>query len=192
MSTHTQEATLPSYDQIQLSLAPLNLPLSISELHGLICGYICAGSKSQAEAYLRTLMASFQQLDANEASSLLFTCFSVSQHLIEAFDFSFQLLIPDDDASLAVRAQAFSDWCEGFTQGLTLSNVGFDHFHDAEAKNALGHIEEFAQLDHDSLAMDEDDESALLEIQEYTRLAVLRLYGDLHSVIGKQDAEVIH
>lgn len=191
MSEYAQEAKLPSYDQIKLSLAPLNLPLSISELHGLICGYICAGSKSQAEAYLRTLMASFKQLDANEASSLLFTCFSVSQHLIEEFDFSFQLLIPDDDAGLAARAQAFSDWCEGFTQGLTLSNVGFDHFHDQEAKNALGHIEEFAQLDHDSLTMDEDDESALMEIQEYTRLAVLRLYGDLHCLASQQE-EVIH
>lgn len=191
MLAYTQEAILPSYDQIQLSLAPLNLPLSISELHGLICGYICAGSKSQAEAYLRTLMASFKQFDANEASSLLFTCFSVSQHLIEAFDFSFQLLIPEDDASLAERAQAFSDWCEGFTQGLTLSDIGFDHFHDQEAKSALGHIEEFAQLDHDSLAMDEEDESALMEIQEYTRLAVLRLYGDLHCMTGQQE-EIIH
>ncbi len=191
MSAYTQEAKFPPYELIQISLAPLNLPLSISELHGLLCGYICAGSKSQAEAYLRTLMASFKQLDAKDASALLFTCFSISQHLIEAFDFSFQLLIPDEDTSLDERARAFSDWCEGFTQGLTLSDVGFDHFHDQEAQHALGHIEEFAQLDHDSLVMDENDEYALLEIQEYTRLAVLRLYGDLHCHVS-QEQEAVH
>lgn len=191
MSAYVQEAKLPPYELIQLCIEPLNLPLSISELHGLLCGYICAGSKSHAEAYLRTLMASFKQLDAKEASTVLFTCFSISQHLIEAFDFSFQLLIPDEDASLAVRAQAFSDWCEGFTQGLTLSNVGFDHFHDQDSQNALSHIEEFAQLDHDSLTMDDEDESALMEIQEYTRLAVLRLYGDLHCHVSQQK-EAVH
>lgn len=181
MSGYIQDLQLPAYDQIQSGIQPLNLPLSVSELHGLICGYICADSKSQAEAYLRTLIASTHQIDCKEASALLFTCYSISLHLIEAFDFSFQLLIPDEEASLLERAQAFSDWCEGFTQGLTLSNKGYEHFHDKEAQDALSHIEEFAQLDPDSLMMDEEDELALVEIQEYTRLAVLRLYGDLKS-----------
>jgi hypothetical protein len=174
------EYTLPTYDDVFMHLASLSLPLSVSELHGLLCGYICSGKYSQAESYLRTLMASFNHQDAKAASALLFTCFYVSQHQMETFDFSFQLLMPDDDAALIKRAEGFSDWCEGFTQGLTLSNIGFEHFSDDESKTALSHIEEFAQLDSDGLLIDEDDEVALMEVQEFTRMAVLRLYSDLN------------
>lgn len=77
------------------------------------------------------------------------------------------------------RAQAFSEWCEGFTQGINMAGVSYEQLKEEEAQEALHHILEFAQLDYESLQVDEEDEMALVEVSEYTRMAILKIYGDL-------------
>ena len=62
---------------------------------------------------------------------------------------------------------------------MTLAGIDIDHFSDEDAQDALKHLVEFAELDADSLDVDEGDERALMEVTEYTRMAVIRLHGDL-------------
>lgn len=109
----------------------------------------------------------------------MFSVFSISQQQMNNFDFEFEMLLPDDDESLVTRAQAFSEWCEGFTQGLTIAGVGMEQFYEEESQDALQHLIEFAELDCESLEVGEEDERALMEVSEYTRMAVLRLHSDL-------------
>ena len=119
--------------------------------------------------------------DLRRAALALFGVYAVSQQQIIGFDFEFQLLLPDDDEPLALRAQAFSEWCEGFTQGITLAGVDYDQLQEEEAQEALEHLTEFGELDCEELQAGEDDERALMEVIEYARMAVLRIYGDLHA-----------
>lgn len=158
---------------------PLNLPYSVSELHGMMCGYLCASADSQGEAYLRALLNNKKDEESRAALLAMSAVYSFSQQQIANFDFDFELLLPDEEGSLIERAQAFSEWCEGFTQGLTSAGVDMDQFYDEEAQEALQHMVEFAELDCDSLGTDEEDEKALMEVTEYARMAVLRLHGDL-------------
>jgi uncharacterized protein YgfB (UPF0149 family) len=170
---------LPEYDGFVESIASLMLHISASELHGLLCGYLCAGSTRQGEAYIRALLNNKKDTESRNALLSLFSLFSISQQQINNFDLGFALLLPADEEPLRDRAQAFSEWCEGFTQGLSLAGVDGDHLHDEEAQDALQHIVEFAELDCDSLDVDEEDEQALMEVTEYTRMAVIRLHGDI-------------
>ncbi len=90
------------------------------------------------------------------------------------------MLLPEDERSTLVeRAKAFSEWCEGFTQGLALAGVSSREIEEEEAQEALQHLTEFAELDYESLDVDEEDEHALMEVSEYTRMAVIRLHNDL-------------
>ena len=107
--------------------------------------------------------------------------YTVSQHQLSNFDFEFQLLLPDEHEPLINRAQAFSEWCEGFTQGITIGGVSYEQLQEEESQEALQHLLEFAQLEYESLEVSEEDEKALMEVSEYTRMAVIRLYGDLTS-----------
>lgn len=179
MSASKKSLNLPDYQLANDTLSGLSLPISISELHGVLCGYICAGASSKGEDYLSALMLSKKNEVTRPAVLMLFDIFSISQQQITGFDFEFQLLLPGDDDDLRERAQAFSEWCEGFVQGLTISGIDFDAFDDEEAEESAQHIAEFSQLDYEGLKMSEDDEKALMEVHEYTRLAVLRIYGDL-------------
>ena len=179
MSVENNPLHLPEYDHFVDTIAVLALEISGSELHGMMCGYLCAGADSQGEAYLRALLNNKKDEASRSALLSMFAVFSVSQQQISKFDFEFEMLLPDDHEPLIERAQAFSEWCEGFTQGLDMAGVGLDQFYEEEAQEALQHIIEFAELDCDSLDVDEEDERALMEVSEYTRMAVIRLHGDL-------------
>ncbi len=179
MSVENTHLHLPEYDHFEASIAALTLHISGSELHGMMCGYLCAGADSQGEAYLRALLNNKKDEDSRNALLAMFSVFSISQQQINNFDFEFEMLLPHEDEPLIVRAQAFSEWCDGFTQGLNTAGVGIEQFYEEEAQEALQHIFEFAELDCETLDIDEEDEKALMEVSEYARLAVIRLHGDL-------------
>jgi uncharacterized protein YgfB (UPF0149 family) len=179
MSVENTHLHLPDYDTFVESIVALSLNISGSELHGMMCGYLCAGADSQGEAYLRALLNNKKDEDSRNALLSMFSVFSISQQQINNFDFEFEMLLPDEEESLVERAQAFSEWCEGFTQGLNMAGVGLEQFYEEEAQEALQHIIEFAELDCETLDVDEEDEKALMEVSEYARLAVIRLHGDL-------------
>lgn len=194
MSAENEHLSLPDYDGFVDTLAFLNLPITASTLHGMMCGYLCAGADEQGEAYLRALLNHKKDAQSRQALLAMFEVFSVSQQQINNFDFEFQMLLPDDDESLTVRAYAFSEWCDGFTQAMSLSGVSIDHFYEEEAQDAMQHLLEFAELDCDALDMDDDeDERALMEVSEYARMAVIRLHGDLKMGQGEHDhSDVTH
>lgn len=179
MSAENEHLSLPEYDGFVDAIAFLTLPVTASSLHGMMCGYLCAGADSQGESYLRALLNNKKDEQSRSALLAMFEVFSISQQQIGTFDFEFQMMLPDDNESLIVRAQAFSEWCEGFTQALTLAGVSIDQFYEEEAQDAMQHMLEFAELDCDTLDVDEEDERALMEVSEYARMAVIRLHGDL-------------
>ncbi|KGP62981.1 hypothetical protein EP47_02705 [Legionella norrlandica] len=173
------ELHLPKYDDFIQSISILSLGISGSELHGMMCGYLCAGADGQGEAYIRALLNNKKDAESRNALLAMFSVFSISQQQINNFDFEFEMLLPDDEEPLVVRAQAFSEWCEGFTQSLTIAGIGLEQFSEEDSQDALQHLIEFAELDCESLEVGEEDEKALMEVSEYTRMAVLRLHSDL-------------
>lgn len=181
MSEEKESLHLPDYADFAAAIAILTPHISVSSLHGMMCGYLCAGNDSQGEAYLRALLHNKKDESSRNALLAMFTVFSISQQQINGFDFEFEMLLPHEEESLPVRAQAFSEWCEGFIQALTLSGVSINQLDEEEAQDALQHLTEFADLDCDSLDIDEEDERALMEVSEYARMAVIRLYSDLSS-----------
>lgn len=193
MSTIKDPLQLPPYQSFVDSIAILDLPFSGSELHGIMCGYLSTGAAREGIAYLGTLIPNQNDPAMRPATLAIFAVYAVAQQQIEAPGFEFQLLLLDDDEPLDRRARSFSDWCEGFTQGIRMAGVDYNELEDEDTQNALEHITEFADLDHQSLEIDEDDERALTEIIEYTRMAVLHLHSDFQANrADRDDSETVH
>lgn len=172
---------LPSYETFNESISALDLPISGSELHGVMCGYLVGGDQRQGEGYLRALMLKKPEKTIREAARTLFSVYAVTEQQLTNFGFELQLLLPDDNAPLYERARAFSEWCEGFSQGMTVAGVNFTSLKSEEAQEAVQHITEFANLDYEEVDVTEEDERALMEVIEYTRMAILHLYSDIRS-----------
>lgn len=178
---HQEHKTLhlPDYDDFNERISVLMLDVSPSELHGQLCGYLCAGADAQGEAFINALLNNKRDSESRSALLELFSTFSISQQQFNQFDFAFEFLLPDDNQPLLDRAQAFSEWCSGFVEALQLAGVDREQFYEEEAQEALSHLEDFALLEYESVEVSEEDEVALMEIMEYARMAVIRLHGDL-------------
>ena len=193
MSPTSESLLLPLYQPFVDAIALLDLPISGSELHGVMCGYLSAGAVEEGNTYLRALIAQPTGQAARSAMLVLFEVYAVSQQQIDGLGFEFQLLLPDDHESLLFRAQAFSEWCEGFVQGIRMAGVEFDQLDDDDVQDAIAHINDFADLDYQSLQFDDEDERALTEISEYARMTVLHIHSDLRAHrINRGDAETAH
>jgi uncharacterized protein YgfB (UPF0149 family) len=178
MSGEYSSLSLPEYQLVTESIYCLMLDKSASQLHGIICGYLCAGAVGPCEAYLRSLVTKRDE-ESRNALLTLFSVYSISQEQIANYDFSFRMLLPDDNEPLIERAQAFGEWCAGFIEGLSMAGVDWDEFQEEDDRDVLHHISEFSEIDYLALDVDEDDEKSLMEVHEYTRAAIIRLHGEL-------------
>ena len=104
---------------------------------------------------------------------------TLTANALAADDFSFSLLLPDDDAPLSVRTDALSQWCGGFLYGLALG--GFRE--DVEMPGNVSEVmKDFYEISHARFAYeatDDADEAAYMEIVEYVRMSVLLLHEEL-------------
>lgn len=192
MPTISDVQQLPPYQSFVDSIAMLALPFSGSELHGIMCGYLSAGATRECIAYLSTLIANPNDPDMRPATRALFEVYAVSQQQLKSLGFEFQLLLLDDSQPLEHRAHAFSDWCEGYAQGIRMAGVEYNELEDEDTQDALQHISEFADMDYEALQIEEDDERALMEVIEYTRMAVLQIHGDAQINHPDKGTETTH
>ncbi len=195
MSLENHKLQLPSHDDFANALAILALPISGSELHGIMCGYLCAGAIREGEYYLSALSADYKDSESRRATLMMFEIYSLSQQQLSDFNFNFQLLLPSEKESLATRAQAFSEWCAGFIQALELAGINSANLDDEDTEDIFQHLSEFAQLDYGNINVDEeddDDENAFMEVSEYARMSIVSLYHSLHSQHKGQYSNTTH
>lgn len=169
---------LPAHDAFSDAISALKLPLSSSRLHGMICSYLSAGAIKDGESYVRALLTHQHDDHTRAAARALFNLFAITEQQMTQADYEFELFMPDEHEPLAKRAKAFSDWCDGYTQGLNMLGFEQSEFEDEETREALQHLLEFATLDYETVEVSEEDEQAFMEVCEYARVAVMHIYTD--------------
>lgn len=165
---------LPLYENVASALTAAEAVISPSEVHGMLCGFICGGRDVDPQAWLKSL---FGEVNVNAQALLDLHAYSVDR-LIE-MDFDFMILLPDDEQDLEVRAEALSTWCQGFVAGLGLADVKAEQLQQADVQEVLQSFSEVSRIDFSEVDTDEEDEQAYVELVEYTRMATLLVFGEL-------------
>ena len=175
MSTEQETLLMPSFDDIAAGLREHNVVISPSEIHGQLCGYICAGENMNGVAWLDASHMKNQK-------ALFMQLYQASFQTISDFSFDFQLLIPDDECDIYLRAQALGEWCQGFLAGIGVAGLNPEEDLSEETIDALMHVELISEIDYENLSVEEEDERSFFEVVEYIRLAVLMVYADMCSL----------
>lgn len=165
---------LPALQAVESEIGRLSLAVSASELHGALCGWLAGGGANVREWPARVLVDDDTATPA--AGSALDTLRTVSAAQIADRSFEFDLLLPGDDTPLAERSGALFDWCRGFLGAFGLA-AGDAAKLSEESREALGDIAKLAAATPQDEG-DEEDEEALVEIEEFVRVATLLLHGD--------------
>lgn len=180
--TQSPEDFIPEYYEIcDMLIAEDSMTSSAAEVHGLLSGYLSAGARFSHEAWLKLAAELTDITDyRHESSKLALTdLYDGALAQLEQVDFGFKLLLPDDDLTLADRAEALGSWCQGFLTGFGLQGGHTNESLTDELKEALGDMEQISQIELEPEAS-EDSESDLMELQEYIRVSAMMIFTEFN------------
>ena len=165
----------PDYDIVNDALQRSDSEQDAAEHHGQLCALLSLQDSFPQDQWLTQVLPDTEKGDAllAETRSILSEIYQATTSSIDAEDFAFQLLLPDDDAALSQRLQALSHWCQGFLMGIT--HAGITDI-DKLPSNLPEIVRDFVQISRaESFEIDnsEEDEASFVEISEFVRMGTL-------------------
>ncbi len=174
----SRDNTSPEYRLLSTALTQQSVGLTAAEMHGLISGMLCGGNKdnswktllhdltNEGIAFPATLSQELQNVYDNVRSAL------------EEDDFTFSLLLPDDDDSTVFdRADALSGWVNHFLLGLGMIQPKLGQV-KGETGEAIDDLRNIAQLGYEEDEDQNELEQSLEEVIEYVRVAAVLCYTE--------------
>lgn len=179
--------TLLTYDEWSHKLDQAYVMASAAEVHGLIAGLLSAGVEPEGAQMLPVLhdflndgQALPQALKADVIALVEHTSKELQQN-----DFSFSLLLPDDDDSLPERLEAMIEWTQSFLVGFAIMQTDLSLV-SADVREALDQLTDVTKIDiytTDDGSADENDEAYFL-VLEHIRIMVLACFTEVGQKFG--------
>ncbi|WP_440874317.1 UPF0149 family protein [Thalassotalea sp. PLHSN55] len=173
------EETTLDFASVQAIITTENVKLHASELHGVLTGLICGGYTFEGDDYLAMINDLFNNGEGmpNKIKVIVKLMFNdVWQNLLDD-SYGFQLMLPDDDDSIAERGNALGVWVQGFNLGFGLQQKNNAVLSD-DVKEVLTDFGEIANLSEE-VEENEETEQAYYEIAEYARISALLCFTEL-------------
>ncbi|KYP95517.1 hypothetical protein WB67_06210 [bacteria symbiont BFo2 of Frankliniella occidentalis] len=165
--------TSPNYNTLNSELATQGVGMTAAEMHGLLSGILCGGTKDHSWKALVHDLTNEGIAFSVQLNQSLQAVYDNTLHSLEEDGFNFQLYLPDDQGeNVFERADALAGWVNHFLLGLGVTQPKLDKV-KGEAGEAIDDLRTIAQLGYDE---DEDPEElaqSLEEVIEYVRVAAL-------------------
>ena len=178
MSDSTPDAPQMRYEDLAELFRRMGSGQSPTTLHGSLTGVLAAGHRMSAEdwvAWAVDLLGPSETVE--EGHHVILKGLYVSTlSALEDTGMSFKPLLPADNAPLADRLEALSDWCGSFLGAFgTVGVVSEGKDIPEEIEEVLEDLSAIAQVDTES---DEDDqaEEDFVAISEHVRMGALTLF----------------
>ncbi|WP_455217273.1 UPF0149 family protein [Kaarinaea lacus] len=177
------EQYIPDYLAISAVLEKLETEVTPAEVHGTLCGLLCANVGASARQWQENLWpesADKNDLVKAEALEILNQLHDTSRLQLNDPNCEYELLLPDDDDPLENRVNALGDWCQGYLVGLTLGGVTDFSPLPESAREVANDMVEIARAGTSyDLEGSEEDENAYAELVEYLRVGILLINEEL-------------
>ena len=180
--------TIDHYE-LEVALRRCGSTWNAGQAHGLLCSRLALAGADGASRWLLQVLADTDPDNAlrTECEALLDAlCTATWQQLAERQS-DFMLLLPDEDDSVQVRAEAMGQWCEGFLHGL-VSEAHGDELRERLAGEPLSDIiKDMLEITRGAAgdeADEDEDDDALSEVVEYLRVAAQLTYEELAEFRG--------
>jgi yecA family protein len=187
------EITPIDHPQLSELLHDLGALLGAAEVHGFLVGQLATGKRFSRSEWLRAAneQADLSQSPDEIAGDRLYDLYRATLVSLQSGEFSFQLLLPEDDEPLSERVENLGQWCQGFLTGFGMAGSKLKI--DSELAEALRDISAIAQVGASDDDAQESSETDLFSISEYVRLTAVEIFlnhndssGDMS--IGTNDA----
>ena len=180
------------YDALRESLRGSGTLVALPELHGGLCGALCAGGPTAAERWLDDFVADSDAADVASTRAVGIELERVAWAALADAELAFEPLLPSEDSPLEEQVQALALWCSGFLNGLGASapDLVGRNAKPTQAAAAIASAEvaeilsDFAEMsragvDDEDAADPTQADFALAELKEYVRVSVQIVFEQL-------------
>ena len=155
-----------------------------SELHGVLCGRLAAGSRIDEPEWLAMVcehmgLADEAVEESDDLAPFMNSAYGKTLKQLQSTDMSFQPLLPDDDYAIEQRLEALVAWVRGFLEGMALAAGASLGQAPDEIRELIEDMVAISQLSEDE-EPDDESEQQLLEITEYVRLGALAVFTEFN------------
>ncbi len=169
------------YERVERQMASADIENSGAEVHGILCGLICAGREDAQARWFAELFTEEQAGDllVRECAESLRVLHDEALAAVKGPGLGFTPFLPDDGKPLKLRAQAVADWCQGFLYGIGVAGLSTGQPFSSETQEALNSLGEISRMDLDMLNGGEADEEALMELTEFIWVAAMLVHSEM-------------
>lgn len=177
------------YQQLHEALSDAGVAIAAAELHGGLCGTLCAGGDAAARAWVERCLDGSRGAP-EELEALRGRLVALERRIrasLEDDELSFEPCLPGDDERIDRRVDALALWCHGFLAGLGLGGIDLDAdagSAPAELNEVVGDLAEISKATVDPGEADSEDDFAFAELAEYVRVGVQYVYEVLNDAPG--------
>lgn len=157
-------------------LAAHQISPSVSEIHGVLSGQLCADA---ATFDLKLSIKILEIPDTTEEviTNLLKMLSDDILRQLQAENYAFQPLLPDQEELIGLRLLALSHWCDGFNAGFAGAWIRDDAAMETDTREVLSDFSRIALVDEkDEQASESENEVNFMEIEEYVRMAAITVF----------------
>lgn len=186
------------YQSITSALQRLEIAADAAECHGAMSSVICLTGEAGLQPWLS---AHFPEIEhaiaegnalAGETRQLIAELYQQVLQQLQRGQFDYELLMPEDTESLAMRTEALANWCQGFLLGLRCSGVSDISKFNGDLAEILEDITEISQVSGGGLEDTEEEERSWTELVEYLRVGVMLFCETLQAPNRTGQTSTVH
>jgi hypothetical protein len=181
------ELYFPSLEQSQ---GEADSPTSVAELHGALCGLLCVSPHANRNNWVQSL---YEDLQPDESEMIDLTAmFDDTMQSLNSLDFDLRLELPDDNAPLASRISAMTDWCNGLIFALGVSGLSDDGDMTQDCKEYITDVIQISQISREEIEETDEQDNNFEELVEYLRMGVFLLFNEFQPVSDEDNNTTEH
>jgi uncharacterized protein YgfB (UPF0149 family) len=166
-----------SYSEIQRVLTDERSMTDAAEAHGTLAGCLCAAVGYRFEDWLLEILPEGRAQP--QAAETLRIMYRETEGALRGSEMDFDLLLPEDEASLDSRAGALAQWCQGFLYGLGGSAIQDTNALPGDVGEIVRDLSEITHVGVDDRQSVESNENAYAELVEFVRVGVQLVFEEL-------------
>jgi uncharacterized protein len=171
-----------TFPEITRVLEGLRSAVPAAESHGCLCGALCTTSHYAMERWLEEIIPDEDRRSDDDSQQALRLLFADTLNALRGDEMELELLLPDDDAALELRATALSQWCQGFLYGFATGQPVNTEELPADVDEVLRDLTHIGRATVELGEGSEDEEEAYAEVVEYVRVGVQLIHDELVDV----------
>lgn len=171
------------YQPFAEHLKKLQVLASPSELQAHATGMLCVNQAMNYKMWSNWVINEYC-VDGQSGEGLdmvLSAVFDFTKDMLNKDDYSFTLLLPEDEPSMSARLAVLSDWVTTFLSALGLAGYSGKEHVSKEVVEFVEDLDKIARVEQ-TAEDTEGEELDLMEIVEYVRTGVMMLSAELNQL----------